>query len=75
MPRRSWAMPKPRTASAFQSDKSSTHSRSSAWLHAMWVNGESREIPYGLTPAASTSALLSRRSSISAVHVLVQSQK
>lgn len=75
MPRRSCAMPKPRTASAFQSDRSSTPSRSSAWLHAMWVYGLSREIPYGFTPAATNSSLLSRRSSISAVHVLVQSKK
>jgi hypothetical protein len=39
------------------------------------VNGESREIPYGFTPAAAKSSLLSRRSSISAVHVPVQSKR
>jgi hypothetical protein len=41
----------------------------------MCVHGESREIAYGRTPAASRSALLSRRSSISFVQVDDQSKR
>ena len=43
--------------------------RSSAWLQAVCVQHESREIANGVTPACSNSALLSRRSSSSLVQV------
>jgi hypothetical protein len=49
--------------------------RSSACIQAMCVHGESREIPNGRVPAASNSALLSRRSSISLVQVEDQSKR
>ena len=73
-PRNSNATPKPRTASAFQSDTSGKL-RSSVCAHAMCVHGESREMPNGRTPAASNSALLSRRSSSSFVQVDDQSKR
>src|SRR6185437_17060671 len=68
-PRKSCATPNARTASAFQSESSGKF-RSSACIQEMCVQGESREIP-----AASNSALLSRRSSISLVQVALQSNK
>ena len=74
MPLNSCVTPKPRTASAFQSE-SSPKSRSSTCIQAMCVHGESREIASGRTPAASNSVLLSRRSSISLVQVPVQSKR
>ena len=67
-------MPKPRTASAFQSESSGKF-RSSACVQAMCVHAESREIPYGWTPAAASCSLLSRRSSISFVQVDDQSKR
>jgi len=72
-PRKARATPKPWTASAFQSE-SNPKLRSSACIHEMWVQGESREIPSGFTPARSNSSLLSRRISISFVQVAVQSK-
>lgn len=50
-------------------------SRSSACFHAMWVQGESREIPYARTPASASSPPLSRRSSNSFVQVEDQSNR
>ena len=73
-PRKSWATPKARTASAFQSESSGKF-RSSACIQEMCVQGESREIPAARTPACSNSALLSRRSSISFVQVADQSNR
>src|SRR5512133_3490049 len=75
MPRNSWATPKPRVASAFQSERNWISSKSSAWLHAVCVQGESREIANGVTPASSNSGLLSRRSSSSFVQVDVQAKR
>jgi len=68
-------MPNPRTASAFQSDRNWISPRSSAWLQAVCVQGESREIAYGVTPAPSNSALLSRRSWSSFVQVDDQAKR
>jgi hypothetical protein len=75
MPRNSWATPKPRVASAFQSERNWMSPRSSAWLHAVCVQHESREIANGVTPAFSSSALLSRRSSSSFVQVDDQAKR
>jgi hypothetical protein len=74
MPRYSCATPNPSTASPFQSE-SSANGSSSTWLHAMCVYGESRETPAMRTPAASNSALLSRRSPNSSVQVDDQSKR
>ncbi len=49
--------------------------RSSAWLHAVCVQHESRETANGVTPACSNSALLSRRSSSSLVQVEDQAKR
>ena len=68
-------MPNPRTASPFQSDRNWISSRSSAWLQAVCVQHESREIAYGVTPASSNSALLSRRSWSSFVQVEDQANR
>src|SRR5918999_770767 len=68
IPRCSRAIPKPRVASAFQSETNG-RSSSSACDQAISVYGESRERRYVCTPAASNSALLSRRSSASVVQV------
>jgi hypothetical protein len=68
-------MPNPRTASAFQSERNWISSKSSAWLQAVWVYGESREIANGTTPVASSSVLLSRRSSSSFVQVDDQAKR
>jgi hypothetical protein len=73
-PRCSKPMPKARTASPFQSERR-PKLRSSACVHATCVHGESREMPTGWTPAASKSALLSRRSSSSFVQVADQSNR
>jgi len=73
-PLNSCATPNARTASAFQSERSPKF-RSRAWVHAMCVHGESREIPIGWTPTSSNSALLSRRSSNSFVQVDDQSKR
>ena len=70
----SCAMSSAWTASPFQSERSGT-SRSSASRHARCDQGLSREIAYGVTPAASNSALLSRRSVSSSVQVLDQSKR
>ena len=67
-------MSKPCIASAFQSESSGKF-RSSVWLQAMCVQGESREMPNTRTPARSNSALLSRRSSSSCVQVDDQSKR
>ena len=48
---------------------------SSACRHATCDHGLSREIPKAVTPAASNSALLSRRSVSSSVQVLDQSKR
>jgi hypothetical protein len=48
---------------------------SSACDQEMCVHGESREIPYTVTPSSSNSALLSRRSSNSFVQVPDQSKR
>ena len=48
---------------------------SSASCHARCDQGLSREIAYGVTPAASSSALLSRRRMSSSVHVDDQSKR
>ena len=50
MPRYSCATPKPRTASAFQSETNWICSRSSAWLHAVCVQHESRDTAKRVTP-------------------------
>lgn len=68
-------MPNARTASPFQSDRNWISSRSSAWLQAVCVHDESREIAYGVTPASSNSALLSRRSCSSFVQVDDQAKR
>jgi hypothetical protein len=68
-------MPNPRTASPFQSDRNWISSRSSAWLQAVCVQHESREIAYGVTPDSSNSALLSRRSWSSFVQVEDQANR
>ena len=70
----SCATPKPATASPFQSERSGKSSSSTS-RQATCVYGESREIPNTLTPASSNSSLLSRRSSISSVHVDDQSNR
>ena len=49
--------------------------RSSAWLQAVCVQHESREIANGVTPVCSSSALLSRRSSSSFVQVDDQAKR
>ena len=73
-PRWSIATSNPCVASPFQSERSGK-SRSSACVHATCVQGESREIAYGWTPAARNSSLLSRRSSTSCVQVEDQSNR
>ena len=60
--------------SAFQSERSGTF-RSSACSQATCDQGESREIPNARAPSASSSGLLSRRSSISLVQVDDQSKR
>ncbi len=72
MPRYSWAIPKPRTASPFQSD-SSGKVRSSTCVQAACDQGLSREIPNTRTPAPSNSLFLSRRVVSSSCQVPVQS--
>jgi hypothetical protein len=74
MPLNSCATPKPVTASPFQSESSGKF-RSSACAQAIWVHGESREIPNVRVPVYSNSVLLSRRSSISLVQVDDQSKR
>ncbi len=74
IPRYEREIPNPRIASAFQSDSSGIV-RSSACIQATCVHGESRDTPNALTPASSSSALLSRRSSISSVQVEDQSKR
>ena len=49
--------------------------KSSAWLQAVCVQQESREIANGVTPACSNSSLLSRRSSSSFVQVDDQAKR
>ncbi len=73
-PRNSWPIPNARTASPLKSE-SSPKFRSSAWVHAICVHGESREMPTGWTPSSSNSSLLSRRSSSSFVQVDDQSKR
>ena len=64
---------KPRVASPFQSDSIVTPSTPSVATHDWCDQGESREIAKVRMPAASRSSRLSRRSSISFVHPVDQS--
>ena len=66
--------PKPRVASASQSDSNGT-SIASDCRHAACDHGESLEIPKAWTPSASSSGRLSRRSRSSFVQVGDQSQR